>query len=79
MDVDSSGQVSIVKLSAVWAVPSTLAKLELTIQLESCVMAQVRAREVSVYFNEYSVLRLFTLVFELDTEAAPCGIGDMLS
>ena len=68
MDVDSSGQVSVVKLSAVWTVPAPLAKLELTIQLQSCVMAQVRAREVSVYFHEYSVLGLLTLVFELDTE-----------
>ena len=68
MDVDSGGQVSVVKLSAVWAVPAPLAKLELTIQLQTCVMAQVGAREVSVYFNEYSVLRLLTLVFELDTE-----------
>ena len=68
MDVDSGGQVSIVKLSAVWTLPSTLAKLELTVQLESCVMAQVGAREVSVYFNEYSVLRLFTLIAEFSTE-----------
>ena len=68
MDVDSGGQVSVVKLSAVWTVPAPLAKLQLTIQLQSCVMTQVGAREVSVYFNEYSVLRLFTLVAEFSTE-----------
>ena len=79
MDVDSGSQVSIVKLSAVWTVPAPLAKLELTIQLEPCVMTQVRAREVSVYFHEYSVLRLFTLIAELSTERPPCGIGDRLS
>ena len=68
MDVDSGGQVSVVKLSAVWAVPAPLAKLELTIQLQPCVMAQVGAREVSVYFHEYSVLGLFTLIAEFLTE-----------